>query len=84
MFEICERTAIIAPSEVLADFLLSATCAVSVKRSPPTSYQAFAFLELKTMELATSVLDLDGIVYKETQLKMRRPSDYNPQLVPAA
>lgn len=48
------------------------------------SGQAFAFLELKTMELATSVLELDGIVYKETQLKMRRPSDYNPQLVPAA
>ncbi|CAN0218966.1 unnamed protein product [Ectocarpus sp. 6 AP-2014] len=46
--------------------------------------KAFAFLELKTMELATSVLELDGIVYKETQLKMRRPSDYNPQLVPAA
>ncbi|CAM9332566.1 unnamed protein product [Ectocarpus fasciculatus] len=46
--------------------------------------KAFAFLELKTMELATAVLELDGIVYKETQLKMRRPSDYNPQLVPAA
>lgn len=35
------------------------------------------------MELATSVLELDGIVFKETQLKMRRPSDYNPSLVPA-
>eukprot|EP00903_Cladosiphon_okamuranus_P010716 g10128.t1 len=46
--------------------------------------KAFAFLELKTMELATAVLELDGIVFKETQLKMRRPSDYNPQLVPAA
>lgn len=68
----------------MADFVSLATCAVSVNRSPPTSDQAFAFLELKTMELATSVLDLDGIVYKETQLKMRRPSDYNPQLVPAA
>ncbi|CAM9858285.1 unnamed protein product [Laminaria digitata] len=45
--------------------------------------KAFAFLELKTMELATSVLDLDGIVFKETQLKMRRPSDFNPSLVPA-
>ncbi|CAN0102742.1 unnamed protein product [Hapterophycus canaliculatus] len=45
--------------------------------------KAFAFLELKTMELATAVLELDGIMYKDTQLKMRRPSDYNPQLVPA-
>lgn len=45
--------------------------------------QAFAFLELKTMELATAVLELDGIVFKEIQLKMRRPSDYNPSLVPA-
>lgn len=51
---------------------------------PPLFGQAFAFLELKTMELATAVLELDGIVFKETQLKMRRPSDYNPQLVPAA
>ncbi len=41
----------------------------------PLLPQAFAFLELKTMELATAVLELDGIVYKETQLKMRRPSD---------
>eukprot|EP00904_Undaria_pinnatifida_P003298 jgi/Undpi1/1296/HiC_scaffold_11.g04688.m1 len=46
--------------------------------------KAFAFLELKTMELATSVLELDGIVFKETQLKMRRPSDFNPSLVPAS
>lgn len=35
------------------------------------------------MELATAALELDGIVFKETQLKMRRPSDYNPSLVPA-
>lgn len=46
-------------------------------------FQAFAFLELKTIELATAVLQLDGIVYKDTQLKMRRPSDYNPSMVPA-
>lgn len=45
--------------------------------------QAFAFLELKTIELATAALELDGIVFKDTQLKMRRPSDYNPALVPA-
>lgn len=35
------------------------------------------------MELATAALELDGIVFKETQLKMRRPSDYNPSMVPA-
>lgn len=45
--------------------------------------KAFAFLELKTIELATAVLELDGIVYKDTQLKLRRPSDYNPSMVPA-
>ncbi|CAM9764788.1 unnamed protein product, partial [Choristocarpus tenellus] len=45
--------------------------------------KAFAFLELKTMELATAVLELDGIMMNETQLKIRRPSDFNPSLVPA-
>ena len=66
----------------LLTFLLAIRTCASEKRSL-VSYQAFAFLELKTMELATAVLELDGIVFKETQLKMRRPSDFNPSLVPA-
>ncbi|CAN0437198.1 unnamed protein product, partial [Discosporangium mesarthrocarpum] len=53
-----------------------ASCYVSKEK-------AFAFLELKTMELATAVLSLNGIMMMDAQLKIRRPSDFNPELVPA-
>lgn len=38
----------------------------------------FAFLELRSMELAAAVLELDGIQYRGAPLRIRRPNDYNP------
>lgn len=87
MFDFILKISVPSSFPIISVFLW-ATAWKKLKRSRFTSdrrpEQAFAFLELKTMELATAVLELDGIVFKETQLKMRRPSDYNPQLVPAA
>jgi splicing factor U2AF subunit len=37
----------------------------------------FGFVEFRTQEEATAALNLDGIVYGNFPLKMRRPSDYN-------
>ncbi|CAN0188453.1 unnamed protein product, partial [Phaeothamnion confervicola] len=44
--------------------------------------RAFAFVEIKTVELTTACLQLDGLVFQDQQLKIRRPSDYNPALMP--
>lgn len=42
----------------------------------------FAFVELATMELATACMELDGIKFNGIPLKIRRPNDFNPTLVP--
>lgn len=42
----------------------------------------FAFVELATMELATACMELDGIKFNGIPLKIRRPNDFNPSLVP--
>ncbi|RHY63012.1 hypothetical protein DYB34_008549 [Aphanomyces astaci] len=41
----------------------------------------FAFVELKTIELTTACMELDGITYHGQPLKIRRPNDYNPSAV---
>ena len=41
----------------------------------------FAFVELKTIELTTACLDLDGIVYHGAVLKVHRANEYKPELV---
>lgn len=46
------------------------------------SERRFAFVELRTIELATACVTLDGIMYNGTSLKIKRPNDYNPTLVP--
>lgn len=44
--------------------------------------KCFAFVELKTVELATACLDLDGIIYKKVILKVLRAKEYQPELLP--
>ena len=41
----------------------------------------FAFVELKSIELATACLDLDGIEYYGSFLKVHRANEYKPQLI---
>lgn len=38
----------------------------------------FGFLEFRSIEEATAGMNLDGIVFKATPLRIRRPSNYNP------
>jgi len=40
----------------------------------------FAFVEMRNPEEATTGLGLDGIVMRGMTLRIKRPSDYNPQL----
>ncbi|KAL3673425.1 hypothetical protein V7S43_001137 [Phytophthora oleae] len=42
----------------------------------------FAFVELRTIELTTACMNLDGVSYNGQPLKIRRPNDYNPASVP--
>ena len=42
----------------------------------------FAFVELNTIELTTACLQLDGIKFNGQSLRIRRPNDYNPSVVP--
>jgi splicing factor U2AF subunit len=42
----------------------------------------FAFVELRTIELTTACMNLDGVSFRGMPLKVRRPNDYNPATVP--
>lgn len=43
----------------------------------------FAFIEFKTMEMASAVLAFDGInILGMGKVKIKRPNDYNPTIVP--
>ncbi|KAF4134065.1 RNA recognition motif-containing protein [Phytophthora infestans] len=42
----------------------------------------FAFVELRSIELTTACMNLDGVSYNGQPLKIRRPNDYNPATVP--
>lgn len=46
--------------------------------------KCFAFVELKSIELATACLSLDGIMMKNVALRILRANEYKPELVPAA
>jgi arginase family enzyme len=41
----------------------------------------FAFVELKSVELATACLDLDGLVYLGSVLRVHRANEYKPELM---
>ncbi|XP_055800772.1 splicing factor U2af large subunit A-like isoform X2 [Solanum dulcamara] len=40
----------------------------------------FAFVEMRSVEEASNAMALDGIIFEGTQVKVRRPTDYNPSL----
>ncbi|KAF1322425.1 Splicing factor u2af large, partial [Globisporangium splendens] len=42
----------------------------------------FAFVELRSIELTTACMNLDGVSFRGQPLKIRRPNDYNPSTVP--
>eukprot|EP01038_Epipyxis_sp_PR26KG_P012716 gene12716-17053_t len=44
--------------------------------------RCFAFVELKSIELATACLDIDGIIFNKATLKILRANEYKPDLVP--
>lgn len=46
--------------------------------------KCFAFVELKSIELATASLALDGIMLKNVALRILRANEYKPELVPAS
>lgn len=43
--------------------------------------KAFAFVELKSIELASACLELDGLVMEGAPLKVQRANEYKPELV---
>ncbi|KAG5192541.1 hypothetical protein JKP88DRAFT_173288, partial [Tribonema minus] len=45
--------------------------------------RGFAFVELRSVALTTAAIQLDGLMYGDISLKIRRPSDYNPSAVPS-
>ncbi|KAA8515277.1 hypothetical protein F0562_018493 [Nyssa sinensis] len=40
----------------------------------------FAFVEMRTVEEASNAMALDGIVFEGVNVRVRRPTDYNPTL----
>lgn len=42
----------------------------------------FSFVEFASIELASAGLNLDGVMFKGNPLRVRRPNDYRPELVP--
>jgi RNA recognition motif-containing protein len=42
----------------------------------------FAFVEFKSIELTTACLELDGLIYHTSALKILRANEYKPELVP--
>lgn len=44
--------------------------------------QGFVFLELRDVDETTALLMWDGVIFKDRQLKVRRPADYNPPPTP--
>ena len=52
------------------------TCVLSVYINRE---KQFAFIEFRTVEEASNAMALDGVVMGGSQLRVRRPNDYNPQ-----
>lgn len=44
--------------------------------------KCFAFVELKSIELATACLDFDGVIFRQIVLRILRANEYKPELVP--
>jgi splicing factor U2AF subunit len=46
--------------------------------------KCFAFVELNSIDLTTACCQLDGLQFKGVTLKIRRPNDFRPELLPEA
>jgi arginase family enzyme len=44
----------------------------------------FAFVEFKSIDLTTACLELDGLIYHTSVLKILRANEYKPELVPSS
>ena len=79
-----------ADEESLRVFLNSVICKC-LGDDPDSSYilsiyvnqqKCFAFVELNSIELTTACLELDGILYLNSPLKILRANEYKPELLP--
>ena len=77
-------------SEEVLQHFLNDVCAKCLEEENDNSYvisvymnhkKCFAFVELKSIELTTACLELDGIVYCSNILKIQRANEYKPELM---
>lgn len=76
--------------EMIKNFLNSVIC--NALGDPPEStyilsiyvnqQKCFAFIELNSIELTTACLELDGILFQNSPLKILRANEYKPELLP--
>lgn len=76
-----------AELQIFFEELLTRALGYNMEGSPVVSVylnqeRGFAFVELKSVALTTAAMQLDGVTFQDTQLKIRRPSDYNAAAVP--
>jgi len=57
-------------------------CALCLDRGCLTETQRLTAAALCSIELANSIMTLDGLMFKGQPVKVRRPNDYNPLLLP--
>lgn len=79
----------VTESEIAEFFtdLVRSTAITPPKSNPVLSVyinpeRKFAFVEFNSIELANSVMGLDGLLFKGHPVKVRRPNDYNPTILP--
>ncbi|KAF6250409.1 hypothetical protein COO60DRAFT_1299308 [Scenedesmus sp. NREL 46B-D3] len=77
----------VRPQEELRAFFegVMASTGAAVAPGPPiasvkvSSDRSYAFLELRSVEEASNAMAFDGILFNGVNLKIRRPSNYNPE-----
>jgi hypothetical protein len=76
--------------ESIKSFLNNVIC-TALGDDPDTAYilsiyvnqqKCFAFIELNSIELTTACLELDGILFQNSPLKILRANEYKPELLP--
>jgi arginase family enzyme len=77
-------------SEEMLQHFLNEVCSKCMEEENDSSYvisvymnhkKCFAFVELKSIELTSVCLELDGIVYCSNILKIQRANEYKPELM---
>jgi hypothetical protein len=71
--------ALIFSCTVLAHAVLC--CAVLCPHAVSACPQSYAFLEMRSVEEASNAMALDGVVYKDTNLKVRLSAMYDEMLM---